>query len=78
MDVARLNFSHGTREEHLSRILMVREMAEAVGRHVAIMLDTRGPEIRTGRLKQGRVTLVNGQKFTLTTREIVGDEIVFR
>jgi len=53
---------------------MVRETAEAAGRHVAIMLDTRGPEIRTGKLKQGRVTLVDGQRFTLTTREIIGDE----
>ena len=74
MDVARLNFSHGTRREHLSRILMVREIAGAAGRHIALMLDTRGPEIRTGSLKKGRVTLVNGQRFILTTREIVGDE----
>lgn len=74
MDVARLNFSHGSREEHRSRILMVREMSRNIGRHVAIMLDTRGPEIRTGRLQKGRVKLVNGQRFTLTTREIVGDE----
>ena len=74
MDVVRLNFSHGSRDEHLSRILMVREMARSLGRYVAIMLDTRGPEIRTGKLKTGRAKLVNGQRFILTTREIIGDE----
>ena len=74
MDVARLNLSHGSREEHLSRILMVREIAWSMGLHIAIMLDTRGPEIRTGRLKSGRVQLVNGQRFILTTRDITGDE----
>lgn len=74
MDVARLNFSHGSHDEHLSRIRMVRDIARQLGRHVALMLDTRGPEIRTGRLKNGRVKLVNGQRFTLTTRKIIGDE----
>ena len=74
MDVARLNFSHGSRDEHLSRIHMVREVARQLGRPVAVMLDTRGPEIRTGRLKSGRVKLVNGQRFILTTRDIIGDE----
>ncbi len=74
MNVARLNFSHGSREEHLSRILMVREEARALGRQVAIMQDTRGPEIRTGKLKEGKIRLQNGQKFILTTREVIGDE----
>ena len=73
MDVAR-SISLMVRAGHLSRILMVREIAGAAGRHIALMLDTRGPEIRTGSLKKGRVTLVNGQRFILTTREIVGDE----
>lgn len=74
MDVARLNFSHGSHGEHLSRILMVRDIACQLGRHVAIMQDTRGPEIRTGKLKGGKIQLLNGQRFTLTTRAITGDE----
>jgi len=74
MNVARLNFSHGTHEEHHQRILAVREAAQACGKQVAIMLDTKGPEIRTGKLKSGKIKLEAGQRFILTTRNIIGDE----
>ncbi len=74
MNVARLNFSHGNYEEHRQRILAIREAARICAKPIAIMLDTRGPEIRTGKLKSGKVLLKTGQRFILTTREIVGDE----
>lgn len=75
MDVARFNFSHGTHEEQKKRFLQLREVAEETGIPVAALLDTKGPEIRTGLLKDGKkVTLKEGQEFTLTTEEIVGDE----
>ena len=73
MDVARLNFSHGTHEDHAERIAMVREAA-AAGRGVAILQDLQGPKIRTGRLAGGRpVRLVAGATFSITTEEIRGD-----
>lgn len=75
MNVARLNFSHGSHEEHLGRINMVREASKKTGIPVAILLDTKGPEIRTKTLKDGKdVTLTAGQKFFFTTENIVGDE----
>jgi len=79
MNVARFNFSHGSYEEHAERMKMVKEMREKLGIPVATMLDTKGPEIRTGVLKDGKkVTLKDGQKFTLTTKEQEGnDRIVY-
>ena len=74
MNVARLNFSHGTHEEHLQRIEHIREAAARSGRPLAIMLDTQGPEIRTGLLKDGKIILQSGERFILTTREVPGDE----
>lgn len=75
MDVARFNFSHGTHEEQKKRFKQLREVAEETGIPVAALLDTKGPEIRTGVLKDGKkITLKEGQEFTLTTEEIVGDE----
>ena len=75
MDVARFNFSHGSHEEHKNRFLQLRRLAEEENVPVAALLDTKGPEIRTGVLKDGKkVLLKEGQKFTLTTRETVGDE----
>lgn len=74
MNVARLNFSHGTHEEHLKRIQAVKEVREELGLPVAILLDTKGPEIRTGNFKNGEAFLEEGKEYTLTTRELLGDE----
>ncbi len=74
MNVARLNFSHGTHEEHRARIDKLRQAAAELGSNLAVMLDTKGPEIRIGLLKGGKVTLREGAQVTLTTEEIEGDE----
>ena len=75
MNVARFNFSHGSHEEHAQRIALVREVAAELGVPVALMLDTKGPEIRTGVLKDGKkVHLEQGKEFTLYTDEREGDE----
>ena len=75
MDVARFNFSHGDYNEHLSRLELLKEVRKELDIPVAALLDTKGPEIRTGLLKDGKkVTLKEGQTFTLTTRDVVGDE----
>ena len=74
MNVARLNFSHGTHEEHLERIRRIRRVRERLNLPVAIMLDTRGPEYRIKTFENGRVTLKTGDEFTFTTRDIAGDE----
>ncbi|WDL95609.1 pyruvate kinase [Alicyclobacillus sp. ALC3] len=67
LDVARLNFSHGTYEEHARRIETIRAVAKEVGKTVGIMLDIKGPKIRTGKIEGGEVTLVDGARITLTT-----------
>ena len=75
MNVARFNFSHGSYEEHAERIALVRQVSEQLGLPVALMLDTKGPEIRTGLLKDGKkVSLEQGKEFTLYTEEREGDE----
>lgn len=75
MNVARFNFSHGSYEEHAMRIALVKSVAEEVGIPVALMLDTKGPEIRTGLLKDGKkVCLQENDTFTLYAEERVGDE----
>ena len=66
MNVARFNFSHGSHEEHKGRLVKVKELREELGLPVAALLDTKGPEIRLGDFKEGRVQLKKGQKFTLT------------
>jgi len=73
MDVARLNFSHGTHEEHKRRIESIRQAAEETGQNVAIMLDTKGPEIRLGYFKEEPVLLKEGDHVTLTTAPVWGD-----
>lgn len=74
MNVARLNFSHGDFEEHGNRIKNVRQACKELGKNVAILLDTKGPEIRTGKLKgDQKVELVQDNLITLTTEEIEGD-----
>jgi len=72
MNVARLNFSHGSHEEHRRRIENLRQGARESGKLLAIMLDTKGPEIRTGRLASGPVRLEAGQRFVLTNRDVPG------
>lgn len=67
MDVARLNFSHGTHEEHGRRIATLKEEAAKYGKHLAILLDTKGPEIRTGMVPEEGVPLENGTEFVLDT-----------
>ena len=77
MDVARFNFSHGDYEEHLGRLEILREVRKELDIPVAALLDTKGPEIRTGLLKDGKkVSLKEGQTFTLTTRDVVGDDTI--
>ena len=73
MDVARFNFSHGDHEEHLSRLEKLRKLRKELGRPIAALLDTKGPEIRIGLLKDGqKITLREGEKIVLTTEEVVG------
>ena len=74
MNVARLNFSHSTYDDHKRRIDMVKRARKELGMPVAILLDTKGPEIRIKTFKDGKVELKKGDKFTLTTREVEGDE----
>jgi len=73
MNVARLNFSHGDYEEHGKRIENIRQASRETGKTVAILLDTKGPEIRTGKLKEEPIELVQDAFITLTTEEILGD-----
>ncbi|QZY55026.1 pyruvate kinase [Crassaminicella profunda] len=73
MNVTRLNFSHGDHDEHQKRIETIKEVREELGIPVAILLDTKGPEIRTGNFKEGEAFLNEGEFFTLTTRDLVGD-----
>ena len=75
MDVARFNFSQGDHAEHRHRLEILESVREELGIPIASLLDTKGPEIRTGKLKDGKkVTLKEGDLYTLTTEEIVGDE----
>ena len=75
MDVARFNFSHGDHEEQKGRMDLLKELRAELNTNTAILLDTKGPEIRTGVLKDGKkVMLETGDTFTLTTEQIVGDE----
>lgn len=74
MNAARLNFSHGSYDEHLKRINMVKKLRDEMGLPIALLLDTKGPEIRTGCFKDGKITLKRGQKFTLTPKETEGTE----
>lgn len=76
MNVARFNFSHGTHTDHGKRIAMVREASQQTKISVGIMLDTRGPEMRLGKFTDGKVTLRQGQRFVLTSRDVSGDNTV--
>ena len=72
MNVARFNFSHGDHEEHGRKLERVRRISRELHLPVAVLLDTRGPEIRLCDFENGKVELVEGQKFTLTTEDILG------
>ncbi len=75
MDVARFNFSHGDYEEHKGRLEILKSVREELGIPVAALLDTKGPEIRTGSVEGGgKVTLTEGQEYVLTTREVPTDD----
>ena len=74
MNVARLNFSHGTHADHLERIQRIKRVREKLGLPIAIMLDTKGPEYRIKTFENGPVNLIEGQEFSFTTRDVPGDE----
>lgn len=74
MNVARLNFSHGAQEEHKEKIDIIKKVREELDSSTAIMLDTKGPEIRTKKFENGQVELIQGQEFILTARDLVGNE----
>ena len=74
MNVCRINFSHGTHEEHAQKIKIIKEIREERKIPLPILLDTKGPEFRTGTYKNGKITLKRGDKFIFTTDDIVGDE----
>ena len=74
MNIARINFSHGTHEQHKKTIALFRKVRDEMGLPAAVMLDTKGPEIRTGDFKDGKAVLKPSHKFTLTTEDIEGDE----
>ncbi len=74
MNVARLNFSHGTYEEHLARIELIRTVRDKLGLPVPILLDTKGPEYRIRTFRTHKVMVEEGQRFVFTTRDVEGDE----
>ena len=74
MNVARLNFSHGTHEEHKVKIDLIKQVREKLELPIAIMLDTKGPEYRIGTFKEGKINLNEGDEFTFTVDDVEGDE----
>ncbi|RDY25098.1 pyruvate kinase, partial [Romboutsia weinsteinii] len=72
LNVCRFNFSHGSHEEHKGRLDMAKKVREKLGKPVALLLDTKGPEIRTGQFADPEVLLEEGQKFTITMKDVVG------
>ena len=73
MNVARFNFSHGSHEEHLKRLKLVKKLRKEMDVSLGALLDTKGPEIRLGKIEGGKTVLKDGDSFTLTTEQIVGD-----
>lgn len=73
MNVARLNFSHGSYEEHQKKIDLVKSVREKLDLPIALLLDTKGPEFRIGTFENGKITLADGDAFIFTTEDIVGD-----
>lgn len=71
-NVCRLNFSHGTHDNHLNTIKMVREINDELGCNIALLADLQGPKIRIGEVKDNSIELVNGNELTITTKECIG------
>src|SRR6056297_245471 len=78
MNVARLNFSHGDHEEHGRRIELIKEVEKELDKPIGIMLDTQGPEIRTGKMKNDNITLNNNEEVKITTKKVVGNKDRFQ
>ena len=76
MDVARLNMSHGTHEDHAEAYRLVREASDASGHGVGVFADLQGPKIRLSTFDDGPVVLHRGQRWTITTRDVPGDDQV--
>lgn len=74
MNVARINFSHGTHEEHLEKIKTIKTVRNKLKQPIAIMLDTKGPEYRIKTFKEGKIMLKDGDVFTFTNKNIIGDQ----
>ena len=73
MNVARLNLSHGSYEDHEERYRNVRQVATTSGQAIGILVDLQGPKIRLGTFANGKEVLANGAQFTITTRDVAGD-----
>ena len=76
MNVARLNFSHGTHEEHAKKVALVKRVREKLNLPIAILLDPKGPEYRIMTFKEGKVTIETGADFIFTVDDVVGDETI--
>ena len=74
MNVARLNFSHGTHEEHQEKIDLIKKVRSDLNMPIAIMLDTKGPEYRIKTFENGQIELKDGDTFTFTTEDVIGNE----
>ncbi|MEG2366621.1 MAG: pyruvate kinase [Oscillospiraceae bacterium] len=74
MDAARFNFSHGTHESHLAQLTKLKNVRDEMGRPIAAIMDTKGPEIRIKTFKNGPIELKRGEEFTLTTADVEGDD----
>lgn len=74
MNVARLNFSHGSHEEHKKKIDLIKEIRREKGEPIALLLDTKGPEVRIKQFQEGEIELTEGESFALTTKDIKGDK----
>ena len=76
MDVARINMSHQNHQKHLERINMLKKLRDELSLPIALMMDTKGPEIRIGRFSTSKIHLKKGQTFTLTSDEVIGDNSI--
>ncbi|MEK7843360.1 MAG: pyruvate kinase, partial [Pseudomonadota bacterium] len=74
VDVVRINFSHGTREEHIEHAELARSLARAAGQTVGVLADLQGPKIRIGKFEHGKITLKAGDKFVLDAECELGDQ----